>query len=68
VSNGELSKELSFDAERFPRSNVAVGGVYFNTHASKVELKRRLRKIAERIGIDEQDYGYVFANDPYPAS
>ena len=68
VSSGELSKELSSDPERFPRSNVAVGGVYFNTHASKVELKRRLRKIAERIGIDEKDYGYVFANDPYSGS
>jgi uncharacterized protein with ParB-like and HNH nuclease domain len=67
VSSGELSKELSSDPDRFPRSKAAVGGVYFNTHASKNELKRRLRKIAERIGIDEKDYGYVFANDPYPA-
>jgi len=65
VSKGELAAELSSDPDRFPRSKVAVGGVYFNTHASKVELIRRLRKIAERIGIDEKDYGYVFANSPY---
>lgn len=65
VSNGELPTELSADPERFPRSKVIVGDVYFNTHASVRELKRRLRKIAERAGIAETDFGFVFANDTH---
>lgn len=63
VSNGELTTELSTDPNRFPRSKVIVGGVYVNTHASVQELKRRLRKIAERAGNGETDYALVFAND-----
>jgi hypothetical protein len=41
-----------------------VGGVYFNTHASVKELKRRLKKIAELAGIGETDYAFVFVNSP----
>jgi hypothetical protein len=67
VASGELATELSRDPERFPRSKVIVGGVYFNTHASVHELKRRLRKIAERAGIGETDYGFVLANDTHSA-
>jgi uncharacterized protein with ParB-like and HNH nuclease domain len=63
VSKGELATELSADPDRFPRSKAIVGGVYFNTHASVHELKRRLRKIAERAGIGQTDYAFVVAND-----
>ena len=63
VSNGDLATELSADPDRFPRSKATVGGVYFNTHASVHELKRRLKKIAERAGIGETDYAFVVAND-----
>lgn len=66
VSKGELSTELSSDSKRFPRSNVVVGGVYFNTHASVIELKRRLRKIAERLGVSEADYTFIFGSNPQP--
>lgn len=61
VSKGELTSELSADPGRFPRSKVMVGGVYFNTHASVHELKRRLKKIAERAGIGETEYSFVAA-------
>ena len=63
VAKGELATELSADPDRFPRSRVIVGGVFFNTHASVRELKRRLGKIAERVGIGESDYSFVSAND-----
>ncbi len=63
VSNGELSTELSADPDRFPRSKAIVGDVYFNTHASVHELKRRLRKIAGRAGIADGEYTFVFADD-----
>ena len=66
VSKNELATELSNDPNRFPRSKVIVGGVYFNTHASVVELKRRLKKIAERVGVKESDYAFVVANSPKP--
>jgi hypothetical protein len=59
VSKGELTAELSADPRRFPRSKALVGGVYFNTHASVHELRRRLRKIAERAGISQTDYAFV---------
>jgi len=65
VSKGELSAELSVDPDRFPRSKAIVGGVFLNTHASVHELKRRLRKIAERAGIGATDYAFVFADDAY---
>jgi uncharacterized protein with ParB-like and HNH nuclease domain len=64
VSNGELATELSADPKRFPRSKAIVGGVYLNTHASVLELKRRLKKIAERLDVKEKDYTFVFATDP----
>ena len=64
VSKGELATELSIDPERFPRSKAVIGGVYVNTHASVIELKRRLRKIAERVGVSESDYAFVFSNSP----
>jgi len=63
VANGELATELAAEPDRFHRSKVIVGGVYFNTHASVSELKRRLRKIAARAGIADTDYVFVFAND-----
>jgi hypothetical protein len=65
VAKGELATELSGDPNRFPRSKVNVGGVYFNTHASVHELKRKLRKIAERAGIKESDYAFVAVTDPH---
>jgi uncharacterized protein with ParB-like and HNH nuclease domain len=65
VAKGELATELSGDPNRFPRSKVNVGGVYFNTHASVHELKRKLRKIAERAGIKESDYEFVAETDPH---
>jgi len=64
VSRGELASELSADPQRFPRSNVVIGGVYFNTHASVYELKRRLKKIADYMGFSENDYTFVFAGHP----
>lgn len=65
VSKGELATVLSADPDRFPKSKVILGGVYFNTHASVHELKRRLRKIAERAGIEETEYAFVTANDTH---
>jgi len=67
VSKGELATELSADPDRFPRSKVSVGGVYFNTHASVSELKRRLRKIAECAGISQTDYSFVMPHKVEPA-
>ena len=63
-SKDELATALSADSARFTRSTAIVGGVYFNTHASVKELKRRLRKIAELAGIGETDYAFVFVNTP----
>lgn len=63
-SKDELATALSADPNRFTRSRAIVGGVYFNTHASVKELKRRLRKIAELAGIGETDYTFVFVNSP----
>jgi len=63
VSTGKLPTELSSNADRFLRSRAIVGGVYFNTHASVHELKRRLRKIAECVGFGPSDYAFVFANE-----
>lgn len=65
VTKGELSSELSADPARFPRSKAFVGGIYINTHASVNELQRRLRKIAERAGIKESDYGFVASDDTH---
>lgn len=67
VSKGELATELSADPDRFPRSKVSVGGVYFNTHASVRELKCKLRKIAERAGISQTDYAFVMPHEVEPA-
>jgi uncharacterized protein with ParB-like and HNH nuclease domain len=67
VASGVLATELSADPNRFPRSKVNIGGVYFNTHASVHELKRRLRKIAERAGIGENEYNFVFATESHAA-
>lgn len=63
VAKGELTTELSADPHKFPRSKVSVGGVYLNTHASVRELKRRLRKIAEHAGIEENDYAFFAATN-----
>jgi uncharacterized protein with ParB-like and HNH nuclease domain len=63
AAKGELLTELSADSSRFPRSKVCVGGVYFNTHASVHELKRRLKRIAQRAGIGDSEYAFVAAND-----
>lgn len=63
VAKGELTTELSADPHKFSRSKVSVGGVYLNTHASVRELKRRLRKIAEHAGIEENDYAFFAATN-----
>lgn len=68
VSKGELTAELTADPQRFDRSKAMVGGVYFNTHASVQELKRRLKKIARRVGIGETEFEFVFTNDPTSTS
>lgn len=65
VANGELATELSADPNRFTRSRAIVGGVYFNTHASVHELKRRLKKIAERVGVFDTDYTFIATNSPF---
>jgi hypothetical protein len=61
VSQGELASELSADPNKFARSKALIGGVYFNTHASVQELKRRLKKIASRAGISDADYAFVIS-------
>jgi uncharacterized protein with ParB-like and HNH nuclease domain len=63
VAKGELATEISADPVRFPRSKAMVGGIYFNTHASVNELRRRLKKIADRAGIKESDYAFIASND-----
>jgi uncharacterized protein with ParB-like and HNH nuclease domain len=62
VANGELATELSTDPQRFTRSKAIVGDVYFNTHASVHELKRRLKKIAEQVGVSDSDYAFLTAS------
>lgn len=64
VAKAELATELSSDPSRFQRSKAKVGAVYFNTHASVRELTRRLKKIAERLGIRETEYSFVFPDQP----
>ena len=66
VATGDFTADLSADPHRFHRSKANVGGVYFNTHASMQELKRRLRKIAEGAGIGETDYAFVPASENPP--
>jgi hypothetical protein len=63
VADGQLPNELSKDPNRFFRSKMLVGGVYFNSHASGSGLKRKLKRIAERVGVKESEYGFVFEND-----
>jgi uncharacterized protein with ParB-like and HNH nuclease domain len=63
VADGQLPNELSKDPNRFFRSKALVGGVYFNSHASGNGLKRKLKRIAERVGVKESEYGFVFEND-----
>jgi uncharacterized protein with ParB-like and HNH nuclease domain len=63
VADGQLPNELSKDPNRFFRSKALVGGVYFNSHASGSGLKRKLKRIAERVGVKESEYGFVFEND-----
>lgn len=63
ASQGDFATELSADPDKFARSKAAIGGVYFNTHASVRELKRRLRKIATRAGINDVEYEFVLAEE-----
>jgi hypothetical protein len=64
VAKGVLPTELTADPHKFPRSKAIVGGVYFNTHASVQELKRRLRRIAEQAGVKESDYEFILPDNP----
>jgi hypothetical protein len=66
ILQGQLTAELSADPESRPPSKAFVGGVYFNTHASVHELRRRLRKIAERAGISQTDYAFVMPHGVEP--
>lgn len=59
VGRGMFRADLSAEADQFPRSNVLVGGVYVNTHASAMSLKDKVRRIAIAAAIDEQDYQFV---------
>ncbi len=50
---------VSNNPSRFGRSKTLIGGVYVNTHASASQLRDWLRRIAERGGIDDHNYGFV---------
>ncbi len=50
---------VAADPNRFVRSKIQIGGVYLNTHASAVQLRDWLKRIAERGGINEVGYGFI---------
>jgi uncharacterized protein with ParB-like and HNH nuclease domain len=63
VAKGKLAGDLSMEADRFSRSSVKIGGVYFNTHASARTLQHRVRKIATKADIAGADYAFVLPHE-----
>lgn len=59
ADDGTLYAIVSKDSNRFVRSKSQIGGVFVNTHASAEQLRDWLKKIAQRGGFEEEDYGYI---------
>jgi uncharacterized protein with ParB-like and HNH nuclease domain len=59
ASDESLYAIISSNANRFARSNIHIGSVFVNTHASAAQLRDWLKKIAERGGFSEEEYGFV---------
>lgn len=52
---------ISRNPARFARSKIQIGEVFVNTHASASQLREWLKRIGDKSGLNENEYGYILA-------
>ena len=64
AGDAALYAVVSDNPSRFMRSRTEIGGVFVNTHASAEQLRDWFKKLADRAGLSEQNYGFVTRDGP----
>jgi hypothetical protein len=62
-----LHSVIAMDGDRFRRSNVQIGDIFVNTHASAAQLKDWCRRVATIGAIGADDFDFVMSDDAAPA-